>query len=706
MNLPLLTAKIGEAWAEEDMFSVLYQEPKLNKDEDSHKYIVFMVFDLRNNEISFEDMQPYNSETVRRYKYFGNNKAAAAQFHVVREDGDYSYFMGLWKNLRNLLEAHKLKKLSSQLLELIKAGLIDADTGWLVPEKMTYAIQNKDLELKYDGEKKRFLHKTNVRTENITMEALVRRAVGGTNKDQIVLLIPQIKKNVGEPIEISNHEDYLELVKRVHKLEVESSETSEKTKKKTVITSEACYICGKKKDGLGCADYSTKFRRDGINKVFTTTTINYAQKIEKEGHEHNYSFCKDCFDNLRQGERVVLNRLTTRLVGERTFILPEGLLKDFDYKNIYEIKQEIDFVFKSRDAESWISGIEAETRFLQLGCFNLNFFISDTDGNSVTVLQTISDVNNRFLMEIVEAFKKYLTMVTEHIKYFSLGSIYRVIPVKSTKKGNQTKQVDAGRVLSLYKSILKREKVRTDLFYRYALEALDKGLKQLAGSEIRNYFNLELKRFTAGKEDYYIKRIMFSYLVILQAMQEIGVLSELIFENFREGECKIMDEKLRQDECPESIWDAEIFLENQRFTSEARALFYLGLIMKRVAIAQSSKGHKNKPILKKVNFQGMSQKDILRFYEDVVEKLRQYNKINFYTEWLMNRFHYYMGSALTQGEWHLNEHANVFFIMAGYAFQVGKKSSPDLSDKEQKTVEDENTNISAEEDENNGDSAE
>ncbi|NLX89660.1 MAG: hypothetical protein GXZ09_09695 [Syntrophomonadaceae bacterium] len=705
MNLPLLTARIGRAWADEDIFSVLYQDPKLNTEDDKPPYIAFMTFDLGKNEIDFDDLHSYNSEAVRRYKYFGNNKAAAKQFHVVREGKDLHYFMGLWQNLRELLELNDLGALLGQLQELYNAGLIEAKTGNLVLGRMTYFINNPDLDFQYDSQKKRLVRKTQAGKEEITMETLVKKAVQARSGDQIALVIPRIKTKDGKTIEIATHDDYLELIKRVHKLEEESSEKTAKVKKKTINKPEACYICGLKKDDLACAEYSTKLRRDGINKVFTTTTINYAKNIEAEGYEHNYSFCKDCFDDLRQGEKVVLNRLTTRLAGERTFILPEGLLKDFEYENINEIKREIDFVFKPQEAESWINGIGAETRLLHIEHFNLNFIVYDTDGNSMTVLQTISDVNSRFFIEVIEAFKERLMTLTEHLKYFSLGSIYRVIPVKTKKVRNKTKQVDAGRVLSFYKSILKREQVKADLVYRYAVEALDKGLTQLASGEIRNYFNLELKRFTGGKEDFYIKKVVFSYLVILQAMQEIGLLNGSIFNNHK-GECKVMNEDLPKNEYPEIIWEAERFLEEQNFTVEARALFYLGLMMKRVAIAQAAKGHKNKPIFKKVNFQGMNQKDILRFYEDLVEKLRQYNKINFYTEWLMNRFHHYMGSVLTTTVWPLSEHSNVFYIMAGYAFRVGKKSSPDLSQEEKKTMQEEDATISAEEEENSGNSEE
>ncbi len=704
MNLPLLTARIGRVWADEDIFSVLYQEPKLNTEDDKPPYIAFMTFDLGKNEIDFVDLHSYNSEAVKRYKYFGNNRANAKQFHVVREGKDLYYFMGLWNNLHELLKLNKLQALSSQLQELKDAGLIEDETGNLVLERMTYFINNPHLDLKYDSKKKRLVRKTQAGKEEITMETLVKMAVRARSGDQIALVIPRIKTKDGKTIEIATHDDYLELIKRVHKLEEESSEKAAKVNKKTINKPEACYICGLKKNDLACAEYSTRLRRDGINKVFTTTTINYAKNIETEGYEHNYSFCKDCFADLRQGEKVILNRLTTRLAGERTFILPEGLLKDFEYENINEIKREIDFVFKPQEAEFWINGIGAETRWLHIEHFNLHFIVYDTNGNSVTVLQTISDVNSRFFLEIIEAFKQRLVTVTEHLKYFSLDSIYRVIPVKTKKVRNKLKQVDASRVLSFYKSILKREQVKADLVYRYALEALDKGLRQLSSDKIRNYFNLELKRYTGGKEDFYIKKVIFSYLVILQVMQELGLLKGSIFNH--KGEYKAMNEDLPKDGYPEFICEAERFLEEQNFTVESRALFYLGLMMKRVAIAQAAKGHKNKPIFKKVNFQGMNQKDILRFYEDLVEKLRQYNKINFYTEWLMNRFHHYMGSVLTTGGCSLSEHANVFYIMAGYAFRVGKKSSPDLSQEEKKTMQEEDATISAEEEENNGNSEE
>ncbi len=702
MNLPALTAMIGRAFPDDDIYSVLYPEPR-KSEKSKQPYVVYMTFDLCKNVIVFEDLTPYSNDSNRKFNYFGNNKAAAKQFHVVREGKHSYFFMGLWANLKYLLEKNGLQNLAHLLTAVSDKGLIEAENGQLALEKIEFVINNPELGFSYDIEKKRIVQKSADVSEEISFEAFIRRAVGGKFSDQIVLVVPRIITSNGETVEVAKHEDYLELIRRTHKLGEKIIGTHDKNDYSKANQPEMCYICGLSKNDIACIEYSTKFRRDGINKVFTTTTINYANNIEASGHEHNYAFCKDCFDDLRRGEQVVLNQLTTLLAREKTFILPEGLLEDFEYQNISEITREIDFVFKPQKAEEWLRGIEVETRELHMGNFNLNFIIYDTDGNSITILQTISDVNSYYFIEILEVFRKYLLFVSDHLKIFSLGSIYHVIPVKTKKDG---KQIDVGRILSFYKSILKREQIKNDLVYRYALEAMDKGLKQLASDKVRNYYNLGLegfKKIHSGQEDYFIKRIIFAYLVILHSIQELGIGKGISFLD--EGESMNMNEMLKMAECPESILEAEEFLANQHFTNEMKALFFLGLIMKRVALAQAAKKHKNKPIFKKVNFQGMKQKHILRFYEDLVEKLRQYNKINFYTEWLMNRFHYYMGAALTKEEWSLGEHANVFFIMSGYAFQVGKKT-PGLSKDEEDTIEAENKDMNIEEDDIDGTSDE
>lgn len=116
--------------------------------------------------------------------------------------------------------------------------------------------------------------------------------------------------------------------------------------------------------------------------------------------------------------------------------------------------------------------------------------------------------------------------------------------------------------------------------------------------------------------------------------------------------------------------EMEEYLVRQKFSDEAKALFYLGAMINRVGIAQYNKGHRKKPILKKIQFQGMKNREIQRLYEDVCEKLIQYEKMDLFAEALLNRLHEYCGKSFME-EWSLNEHINVFYIMSGYSYSSG-----------------------------------
>ena len=112
----------------------------------------------------------------------------------------------------------------------------------------------------------------------------------------------------------------------------------------------------------------------------------------------------------------------------------------------------------------------------------------------------------------------------------------------------------------------------------------------------------------------------------------------------------------------------EAFLDLQGFAPEAKALFFLGVLLNRVASEQYKKGHKTKPVLKKIQFQGMSAKEVFRLYEEILEKLRQYDLFDLFSEQMIAAFHRHCGKM--EKNWPLSDHANVFYIMSGYGYQT------------------------------------
>ncbi|WP_227761730.1 TM1802 family CRISPR-associated protein [Zhaonella formicivorans] len=688
MNLPEITALIGSTvQAGDTSLSSLIRKPKRQFKENDNPYIVFLVFDLFLNNITFEDLIPYNSEMPVEYNYFGNNPAAALQYYLTREVESLHYLLGsVWNDLH--LNLQKLGMGDSQLAVVLRkmaeAGLVtlgaQKGAGSVALDKFVQ-FANQDIKTIVLDSKKGL----KVNGGTIGFEDFIRRTFQSENKsNKFVLVIPAVKLEDGSRIILPQHEDYLALVRKANKLEAEEQDLTKSKHTNNLKNSGICYICHQVKPDVS-SEYTVIFSRTGINKIFTTTTINSARNINKNGYNDNYAMCNNCYQKLLAGEKIINEKFIGKIAGESAFILAEGILKPFDYMNLEKFKNSIDFAFQSKDAEEWLKSVELESYFTYFisDQYSLNFLVYRTDGNSVTILQVIEDVPTLYFTKVVRTIGEQHQILKEHLRYMSLGTVYNLIPVKTNKK---KEQIDVGRVLSLYKAMLNKQKILANVLFFYATEALEKGLKQLEKTEIDNYLNLRLYNFFPNKQDFFIKNIIMGYLVLMRTCQKLNLLDKKVFIISKGGDEVLRAEKTAGSPILESINDMEKFLTQQGFQKEARALFYLGCLLHRVAVAQYQKEHKTKPILKKINFQGMNINEILRLYEDIIEKLRQYNKFTLFSENLMQKFHCNFGNL--EQAWPYNDHANVFYLMSGYAYMVGNRA-PDLTDEEKEVLEQE-----------------
>jgi len=648
----------------------LSPQPKLKKDDE--QYVVFLTFDLDNREIRFEDPRPLRPDTPKEFNYFGNNKAAESQYYLVREVGSLVYPLSTaWNDLALQLDKYGMEDsdLRWKLRQMEEAGLvtITGKKGEGTVDLQRLLLSNVDGRLTGIEDKKKAV----VGEEKFSFEELVRRALGVTGKKtRFLLIIPALQCPGEPPVILSRHSDYLDLVKRVNRLE---SNGRNQGKEECFV----CSVCRSRKPDVN-SGYSVSFSRTGVNKIFTTTTINYASKIEKSGYDRVYAVCNGCYQKLRAGETVIEKRFRTRIAGENAFVLPEGIVKHLSYNYIEKLVNIADLAFHGRDAADWLRSVEAEALETD-GLYALNLIVYRTDGNSVSVLQTIEDVPLLRFQLVMRLLAEGVAALRPHVRPMSLGSVYHLIPVRKTEKG----QVNVQRVLSFYKSLLSGEMVYSKTLFGYAVEALDKGLRQLSKQKLDNYENLNLTYYREGREDFFIKHVIMSYLALFRVCGQLELLDRPVF-GWRRRETMVDN---NQSKSQSSVEMMEDFLEQQGFLPEARALFYLGALVNRVAWKQSGKGHKTKPVLNKVNYQGMGRRDILRLYEDTLDLIRHYFEgVPLYIAQYMERFHNYFGSL--EKTWPFNEQENVFYIMSGYAYMV--KGIGDSTPGEGNAGEDEN----------------
>ena len=150
--------------------------------------------------------------------------------------------------------------------------------------------------------KKKFI----IGNEKYNAENLLKHIRGLSSKCKVILVIPRIIKNK-QRIVISTHKDYIDLVLQ----SIESANSDE-------LSEGVCHICQSMKKDINTIAYSSKLSRSSVNKIFVTTTINYASAFNKNNYNSNYAICQQCYSNLIMGENVVVNRFGgVRIAGEK-----------------------------------------------------------------------------------------------------------------------------------------------------------------------------------------------------------------------------------------------------------------------------------------------------------------------------------------------------------------------------------------------------
>lgn len=107
------------------------------------------------------------------------------------------------------------------------------------------------------------------------------------------------------------------------------------------------------------------------------------------------------------------------------------------------------------------------------------------------------------------------------------------------------------------------------------------------------------------------------------------------------------------------------FFKKMEYNSSQKALFYLGRMLNTVDYIQRDK---NKTVIDKVNYNGMEKDDIVRLRISLVEKAKQYGKIN-YIVFDDAKFTEYFDF----NNWKVDSKEALFFIMTGFSFGAKSK---------------------------------
>ena len=632
-------------------------------------YILRVVFDLTKNKIiiSSSNLIAFDyGKSGKRFIYCGNNGRAEKQFYLTRELKSVKYLFGkTFSNLIDKIETEYTEKdcQSNNLYNLVKM-LIDSPL---------YDKENKSIKpgtidniRPKPGKIEKIKSK---RIEQISKEGIESSAAGLIGdfmslhaNEKIILVTPTIvykEKKDGDggiqTIDLVQLSEYKELV--LSKLK--TNKTGEKTSKRK-SKNNYCYLCKQSKEA------SSNYLKKVDMKFFTTTTINSASYINKKYYDKNYRICSDCLAVLLAAEKYIKNKMSMKIAGTSAYVIPHllSVTEEIAPEYFEKLHHKIDMAFNENRFDEFITSIKASSENEEFDLlFSLDFLNYKGDGQSFKVINHIHDVPafyfSRLTKTIADSYLKYEQEIKGNFnKGFGLGSIYKLIPIKHKKDGSLSDTKN--KVLLFYSQLLGQERIEKNIIFSYFCEAM----YHLYMNQQSVYKNLMY--YKEDSFDFAIKDYFYRYLVLMRSLEKLNLVNK---------EVEIMGKERNETELPKDI---EQFLSENEFNTQQRALFYLGALINQVGIIQWKKDHKQKPILKKISYQGMSVNDLKRLYVDVFEKLVQYGEFKYSNVERLNSLckHYFDRS---DNLWELSEFENVFYLLSGYAYKVANLASSDNS---------------------------
>jgi CRISPR-associated protein Csh1 len=612
---------------------LLNVSPKDKKDR--QKYVVKIDFSTKEDKMSFDCSEEVDTNTAKKYLAFsrmgGPNSrqwlATHSSSYLISEVINQLYLRSISEKLNEALNIileryfNKFEKADEKYQYLLKWNIEGSD----IIEEYTELLENQHR--KKSGDFKNFLSK---------LDKAVKKNIADEFEIHTDQLGPFTLSIDGEVI--SRRDDY-----RKYLIKYFSPNNKDIKQKNT-----SCSICG----NPSC----DKFEFD--IKFYTTNQMTFSSGLAKKYDVNNFSLCSSCADSLKAGENFIKTSLKVRLAGIDTYIIPQIVFGDkLEFSDLNIIASRIKDRFYTANYGKTMEGIEKLDNEIEniyednddedLGYYYLmNFFMYKASNQAVKVKKIIRNIHpsifdhiNKSIRDAKEILKKYYREDSKNTA--GLNRLYYSIPI--TVDGGSPR--DFRFILDIYESTLSRSSI--DI--KRLIKAWNKTIKVVYLDQ--NGYNV------SPKEGYGIESKFRDIVFAYKFLESLGCIKK------ERGESMDLDIK---DVLKEYVGE-------MGFDEEQTSLFLLGYLMGQIGNQQAKRSTgdiKNKPILNKLNFNGMDKKRLIRLSTEVFNKLRQ-EKILQYNE----KTYYEMTRLMNMklNNWSYSSDENLFYILSGFSFKGYKK---------------------------------
>lgn len=605
------------------------EEEQTNDDNKEYEYTLFNQFDKGKCriEIYFEEINAGGKNSGKKYLYVGNASANSQKIYATSNKFSNVIKSIIVTEKKEILDNFFKKK-------EYKNGKNVKTLYYINSSFFSYSDFKKISKLNNKIEKEEDEKKLNKYTSNLLdiTEKEIQRSLN-LNENNVALYTILVNNK-----SITNNQEYEKNIfyEKIGKLFVDKGKYKKNHRDKSI-----CSVCGR--DDIKTTSNVTNLKF----KFYMNDKLGFASNLDGK-FKNNYNICQDCYQYLMIAERYINEKLISRIGGLYAYVLPK-LFHDIDNFNIDDFSEFI----TSKNQQ--ISDIRKAEDFLEeeLEIFDKHnneyiidylFFQSSGSSSEFKIYKLIKDIPPSRINFIKKREQDIRKLIDEKFRgdnnfYIDFNRIWGCIPIK-IQKGNKH---GYSKYLDILDGIFSNRKIKYDFLINQTLATL-------------RIIKFETPKYNIwNREDIINKIIQLNFLILF--IKKLNILGGLKMDKQRK-------EHITDGMIPKDIlgyWEnLEIYQDNQK-----KGLFLLGYLIGEIGKQQEVKEIKNKPILNKLNFQGMGKEKLIRLSNDVLEKLKQYKLLDF-NENIYSASHLMIEENLEN--WSLTNQENVFYILSGFAF--------------------------------------
>jgi len=423
-----------------------------------------------------------------------------------------------------------------------------------------------------------------------------------------------------------------------------------------------CMICGKEKEKVS----ATAFKRLEFFKPYITDKVGFASGVSESGFVYNFLICEECFRSFLVVENYLPQNLNLRVGTLNFLLLPTFVLLSGSPTWREAFLQLLSRLTRKTRALTDLSaliegekelGRTMEELFEEEGVEDqilLNFLFYQKMQGEFRILGLIEDVTpsriSRLLRRSNQLSYEGRRLLGGEVKdwWIDLTRLYYLLPLRERDRAEHKK------LLYLYQGLLRGEPIEYSFLVKESL-----GLVHLYLTG--RFEGTNQRRVNSGDEEWALATKLLQFGFFLKLLREEGILRG-VRDLPSTGQDVMVDQKMRD------------YLQFMGYSEPQAALFIMGYLLNEVGKGQYSSGHKSKPVLDKINCQGMNWSRVLSLANQLFEKLRQYDRFGSHNEALYAEMKRLL-DLYRDSKWPLGPEENVFYILSGYAYGVRMAAS-------------------------------